>query len=218
MQVKATSGAVRTVTLALTNATAAGDLIAVAFDYSGTTFSSISDNQGNAFAQVGSEISTPGGARTRMYVAKDVKGGTESITVTLAATASYLEVYAAEYREPTRPIRWTLRLRPSGSGGTVSSGNATTTTANDVLTAYCVGDNSCRAGSGFTARSTYNSNLVEDRAVGAAGSCGDRYGELGLGNHHGGATAGWRRRAGGGGVRDRRPEPGLGGSRAGRRS
>ncbi|HVM42848.1 MAG TPA: Ig-like domain-containing protein [Gemmatimonadales bacterium] len=105
-----------------------------------------------------------------MYVARNIKGGTEAVTVTLAATASYLEVYATEYRGADTGSPVDASAQASGSSASVSSGNAITTSANDVLTAFCVGDNSCRVGSGFTARSTFNSNLVEDRAAGAAGS------------------------------------------------
>ena len=57
-----------------------------------------------------------------------------------------------------------------GNAGPVSSGNATTTAAGDIIYAYCVGDWACTAGGGPTARSNFNSNLIEDEQAGAAGS------------------------------------------------
>ena len=150
--------------------TTAGNLVIVSFDFSGTTFSSITDSQGNAFTQVGSEVTSPGGAKTRMYYAKSIKGGAETVTVNLAGTSPALEVYIAEYSgaDPTSPLD--ASSQAAGSSSAVSSGAFTTTTANDVLVAFCVGDTSCNAGSGFAARSTFHNNLLEDATIGAPGS------------------------------------------------
>ena len=170
VQGNATSVATRTVSLSLPAATSAGDLILVGFDFGTTTFSSIGDNQGNAFSQVGSEVVTPGGAKTRLYYAGNIRGGTETVTVTLSGSSPYLEAYVTEYRgaDPTSPLDGSAQH--TGSAGSASSGNITTTASADLIAAYCVGDNSCSVGSGFTARSTYNSNLVEDKTVAAAGT------------------------------------------------
>ena len=42
--------------------------------------------------------------------------------------------------------------------------------AGDIIYGYCVGDWACTAGSGFTARSTLDGNLIEDMLAGSAGS------------------------------------------------
>jgi hypothetical protein len=39
-----------------------------------------------------------------------------------------------------------------------------------VIFGYCVGDWACTAGSAFTARSTFNHNLIEDMVAGSAGT------------------------------------------------
>ena len=170
VQAKAKSAAKRTLSVAFGAATTAGDLVVVSFDFAGTVFTSISDSQGNAFTQVGSEVTSPGGAKTRMYYAKNIKGGSETVTVNLAGASSSLEVYVAEYNgaDPASPLDGSAQN--AGSSPTMSSGTFTTTAPNDMLVAFCVGDNSCSAGSGFTARSTFHSNLLEDATTGAPGS------------------------------------------------
>jgi hypothetical protein len=147
-----------------------GDLIVVAFDFASANFKSISDSRGNVFTQIGSELTTPGGGRTRMYYAKNVLGGSETVTVGLTGSSSYVEVYVNEYRgvDITNPLDATVQR--TGTAGSVTSGSATTTSANDLIMAYCVADASCTAGSGFTTRSTFNHNLVEDRLVSTPGS------------------------------------------------
>ena len=59
---------------------------------------------------------------------------------------------------------------PLGNAGAVSSGSGTTTAAGDLIYGYCVGDSMCTAGSGFTARSTYQGNLVENMTAANAGT------------------------------------------------
>jgi len=67
----------------------------------------------------------------------------------------------------------------SGNAGSVSSGTAATTVAGDIVYGYCLGDWNCTAGSGFTARSAFNGNLIEDMTVGNPGS----YAATGSANH-----------------------------------
>ncbi|HTJ24078.1 MAG TPA: hypothetical protein VL383_16885, partial [Gemmatimonadaceae bacterium] len=150
--------------------TTAGNLIVVGFDYAGTTVDSVTDSRGNTYVQAGSEVTSPGGATARLYYAKNIAGGTDTITVSLADSTSSLEVYAAEYTgvDPTSPLDGSAQA--AGSSSSVSSGALTTTSDNDVLVAFCVGDTSCNPGAGFTSRETLHSNLLEDETTGAAGS------------------------------------------------
>jgi hypothetical protein len=167
----AASGTATTLSLAFPSNTRAGDLLLVAFDYtSNATPTSVTDSQGNVFTEVGSQLSTPGGALSRVYYARNIKGGADTVTVTLSASSSYLELYLNEYSgiNTTNPID--AELGASGSAGAVSSGNVTTTAAGDIIYGYCVGDWACTVGSGFTARSTLNDNLIEDETAGTAGS------------------------------------------------
>jgi hypothetical protein len=157
--------------LAFPSNTQAGDLLLVAFDYdSSVTPTSVTDSQGNAFTEVGSQLSSPGGALSRVYYAKNIKGGADTVTVTLSASSSYLEVYLSEYSgiNTTNPID--AEVGASGNAGAVSSGSVKTTAAGDIIYGYCVGDGTCTVGSGFTARSTLDANLIEDETAGGAGS------------------------------------------------
>jgi len=154
----------------LTN-TVAGDLIMVAFDYDTNTVpSSVTDSQGNTFTQVGSQLTSPGATRSVVYYAKNIKGGADTVTVNLSGTSAWLELYLSEYTgvNQTNPID--VQAGAAGSAGAVSSGNATTTAAGDIIYGSCVGDWVCTAGTGFTARSNFLGNLIEDQVVGAAGS------------------------------------------------
>ena len=157
--------------LSFPNNTVVGDLILLGFDFStSATLSSISDSQGNTFTQVGTQLTSPGGCRSVVYYAKNIKGGADTVTVNLSANSAYIEVYLTEYFgvNQTNPID--AQAGASGNAGPVSSGNATTTVAGDVIYGYCVGDGTCTAGSGFTARSTFDSNLIEDKTAGNPGT------------------------------------------------
>ncbi len=167
----AASGTPSTLSLSFPANTTAGDLILVAFDYSSNvTSSSVSDSRGNVFTEVGDQLTSPGGALTGVYYAKNIKGGADTVTVTLSASSSFLELYLSEYSgvDPTNPID--AQAGASGSAGAVSSGTATTSVAGDIIYGYCLGDAACTVGSGFTARSTLNGNLLEDKVAGSAGS------------------------------------------------
>ncbi|MEO7142930.1 MAG: Ig domain-containing protein [Bryobacteraceae bacterium] len=151
--------------------TAAGDLFLVAFDIdSNTTTSTVKDSQGNVFTQVGAQLTSPGGACSRVYYAKNIKGGADTVTITLSANSSWLDVYLTEYSGADRINPIDAQAGTSGSAGAVSSGNATTTIAGDVIYSYCVGDGACTAGSGFAVRSTFDLNFIEDMTASGPGS------------------------------------------------
>jgi hypothetical protein len=167
----AASGTATTLSLAFPSNTQAGDLLLVAFDYdTNATPTSVADSQGNVFTEVGSQLESPAEVRSRVYYAKNIKGGADMVTVTLSTSSSYLELYLNEYSgiNTTNPID--AEVGASGSAGTASSGDATTTVAGDIIYGYCVGDEFCKVGPGFTARSTLDANLVEDMVAGSAGS------------------------------------------------
>ena len=168
---KATSASATSLTTSFTANTLAGDVILVGFDFStSASASSITDSQGNTFTEVGSQLTSPGGSRSRVYAAKNIKGGADTVTVTLSGSSSWLEIYLTEYSGVDTVTPVDAQAGASGSAASVSSGNATTTQAGDVIYGYCVADWKCSAGSGFAARSTLNNNLIEDMQAGAAGS------------------------------------------------
>jgi hypothetical protein len=157
--------------IAFASATTAGNLIVIGFDYdTSASFQSVTDSQGNTFTQAGSELTSPGGARSRFYYAKSIKGGADTITIGLTARSSFIEAYLAEYSgaDPVNPIDG--QAGAAGSSSAVSSGSAVTTGSGDKIVGYCVGDNACNVGAGFTARNTLNHNLLEDMTAATPGS------------------------------------------------
>ena len=157
--------------LSFNNNTVAGDLIMVGMDFDGTASpSSVSDTQGNTFVEVGSQLTSPEGTGSRVYYAKNIAGGADTVTVHWTVSSTNVEIYLAEYSglDPTNPID--AQAAATGPAGAVSSGNATTTVAGDIIYGYCMADTACTVGSGFTARSTYDQNLIEDMTAGSPGS------------------------------------------------
>ena len=166
----ASPGTANSFSLSFPKNTVAGDLIVVAFDYdTNSTPSSVTDSQSNVFTPVGSQLTSPGQVRSRVYYAKSIKGGADAVTVKLSANSGWIELYLAEYTglDQSNPID--AQAGATGNAGSVSSGNATTTVAGDLIFGYCVADWACTAGSGFAARSTFNHNLIEDMLVGNPG-------------------------------------------------
>ena len=182
-------GSPHSLSLAFPSNTLAGDLILVAFDFAPNAATpSLSDTQGNVFTQVGKQLSPPGGGTfSQVYYAKNIKGGADTVTVTLSADVSVIELYLTEYSgiNPTNPID--AEAGTSGSTAAVSSGTATTTVAGDMIYGYCWSQWICTAGSGFTARSTLDSNVIEDKVAGSAGS----YAATGTDTSSGSANTGW---------------------------
>jgi hypothetical protein len=171
VQAVAAAGMGKGLSVSFTRNTVAGDIILVGVDFTmEATPLLVTDSQGNTFNRVGSLLTSPGGSRSGVYYAKNVKGGAERITVNLSANSSYIEVYLSEYSgaDHTNPID--AQVGESGRAGAVSSGNAKTTIAGDMIYGYCVGDWSCTSGSGFTALSTFHANLIEDKIAGSSGA------------------------------------------------
>ena len=152
------------------NNTLAGDLILVGFDFDTNSAPlSVRDSQGDTFIQVGSHLTSPGACRAVVYYAKNINGGADTVTINLTANSAWMEVYLTEYAgvNQTNPID--AQTGAAGNAGPVSSGKAMTTAAGDVIYGYCVGDGTCTVGSGFAARSTLDSNLIEDETAGNPG-------------------------------------------------
>jgi hypothetical protein len=166
------SGSVGSLPLSFSANTVAGDIILAAFDCDANAGThSVSDSQGNLFAGVGARLNSPDGViRCRAFYAKNIQRGGDTETVTLSANSSWIELYPTEYSgiDLTNPID--AQCSASGNAGAVSNGNAARTVAVAVIYQYCVGDWVCTLGAGFTARSNFNSSLIEGEVASTAGS------------------------------------------------
>ena len=150
----------------------AGNLIVVQVDWSETaTFSSISDNQGNTYVQVGNEQrSSSIGVRSRLYYAANVRGGATTITTVVNGSPVYHELYIHEYSglDTSAPVdAFSVRVT---NGQTFSSGSITTTAPNDLLYGIEIDASVGHASAGWTTRSTLDSNVAADANAATVGS------------------------------------------------
>ena len=165
----ASSGSTNSFAVAFNANTLASDLILVAFDFDNDVTATVTDSQGNSFTQVGTELTSPGATHSQVFFAPNIKGGADTVTISLSGISDYLEVYLTEYSGADLATPIDAQAGNSGGAGFASSGNATTTVAGDVIFGYCLADWSCTAGSGFNTRSMFNDNLIEDITVGMPG-------------------------------------------------
>src|SRR5262245_34314797 len=140
--------------LAFPTPTTVGNLIVVEVDWSdGPGFSTISDNQGNVYQQIGTEQRSPSfGIRSRMYYAANIRGGPTTITTTVASKPAYHELYIHEYAglDPVAPVdAFSVQV---SSGSMFSSGSVTTTAPHDLLYGIEIDSSSGMAAAGWTTR------------------------------------------------------------------
>jgi uncharacterized protein YjdB len=94
------------------------------------------------------------------------------VTATFAtAVNTFGLVYAHEYSGISQTAPVDVTASASGASGSLSSGAVATTNASDLLFAGGVSANFVTApGAGYTARSTFQGNMTEDRIVSTTGS------------------------------------------------
>jgi concanavalin A-like lectin/glucanase superfamily protein/Big-like domain-containing protein len=156
----------------------AGDLnvVVIGWKDSRATITQVTDSKGNTYARGVGPTIISGATSQSIYYAKNISAagaGTNTVTVTFSMAAAKPDVRIAEYSgvDPTNPVDVTAAA--SGSGRTASSGNATTTNANDLIVgANTVVSITSGPGSGYTKRllSSPQGNILEDQAVSRTGS------------------------------------------------
>jgi hypothetical protein len=165
-----TSGASVAITFA---AQTAGDLNVVAVMWGDTTstVSSVTDSKGNIYAlAVGPTKAT--GLTSAIYYAKNIAGGSNTVTVKFNQTAGWPNVNVLEYSGLDTANPLDVKAAAIGTGTTANSGSVTTTSANELI----VGAGNptsvfTAAGSGFSNR-IINSfgGISEDKIVSSLGS------------------------------------------------
>ena len=176
VQVKAATPQTASASVAVTFTTAqtAGNLniVAVGWNDTTSTVSGISDSRGNSYAlALGPTSGT--GLRQSIYYAKNIVGGSNTVTVTFNQAAAFVDVRVLEYSglDTVSPLDKTAGA--AGSGTSASSGAATTTSANELIfgagmtTTHFTG-----AGSGFISRiiTVPDADIAEDQTVSSTGS------------------------------------------------
>jgi hypothetical protein len=148
-----------------TSKVAAHDAIVVAVDFDLMATLQVSDTLGSTFSAA--ILPTGDFYPCAIYYALDVpSGGTDTLTLTLsAAPPTFFEIYAQEY---AGIAGLDVTAGQSGTSVMMQSGTATTTVANDLIFGFAA-TGTAGAGVGFTTRSNFNQNLVEDAIAGNPG-------------------------------------------------
>jgi len=148
-----------------------GDLnvVVVGWNNSTSTVQSIQDSAGNTYSlAIGPTTGTS--LRQSIYYASNIKGGSNTVTVTFNQATAFPDIRILEYRGVTTVD---VVAGASGSSTTANSGSATTTAANELIVgANTVATLTSGPGSGFTTRiiTSPDGDIAEDRVVASVGS------------------------------------------------
>jgi hypothetical protein len=161
------------VAVAYPSAEVAGHLNVVVVGWGDTTssISSVTDNRGNTYT-LAAGPTTNTGLQQSIYYAKNIAGGSTTVTVKFNKAASYPDVRILEYSGANTSSPLDGKAAAAGSGTTANSGAVTTTSANELIFgAGTTGTQFSAAGSGFVNRmiNVYG-NIAEDKTVTSTGS------------------------------------------------
>lgn len=163
------------VALAFTSNELAGDLNVVFVGWNNTTahINTLTDSRGNAYVLAAGPTANGSNATQAAYYAKNVIAGSNTVTVTFSATVPWPDLRILEYAGLDTVNPFDVAASAVGTSTSPSSGNATTTAANDLLVASdYVADATTADGAGYTERlkTVPYSDIVEDKTAGAAGT------------------------------------------------
>jgi outer membrane protein assembly factor BamB len=166
-----------TVSVPYVQAQAAGDLnvVAVGLNDATSTITSVTDSAGNVY-QLAAPLTRGSGLSQAIYYAKNIKaatGGTNIVKVQFSGAVPYPDVRVVEYSglDPVNPLDTTASA--AGTGATASSGNLTTTTANEMIFGAGTTSGVFSGGTnGFISRiiTPIDGDIAADRFVGTAGT------------------------------------------------
>lgn len=168
---QATSGNTSRVTFS--SSIVAGNLIAVYLIWDNTGSASVSDSMGNSYASGVAPIRWSNGRYSaQIFYTMSSSSGNNSVTATFATKLSQFGIiYAHEYSGIRVAAPIDVTASAAGTSGSLSSGSSTTTNDNDLLFAGGVSANYVSSpGTAYTARSTAQGNITEDRIVSVKGS------------------------------------------------
>jgi len=147
------------------------NLVAVMWGETTSTVSAVTDSKGNVYTlAVGPTQGT--GLTSAIYYARNIAGGSNTVTVTFNRTAAYPNVNALEYSGLDAASPLDVGAGAVGNGTTGNSGSKTTTSANELVVG--VGNPSTvftGPGTGFTNRMINAfGGIAEDKIVNSTGS------------------------------------------------
>jgi hypothetical protein len=148
------------------------NIVVVGWNDTTSSISSVSDTRGNSYIlAVGP--TTASGARQSIYYAKNISGGSNTVTVTFNQSAAAVDIRVLEYSGLSLTSPLDVTAAATGSSTTANSGIATTTASNELIfAADTIATGTPGPGTGFTARiiTTPDSDIAEDRIVSTAGA------------------------------------------------
>jgi IPT/TIG domain len=170
-----TSTAASSLAVAYSSPQTVGNVNVVAIMWGDTTkaVSSVTDSKGNNYAlAVGPTRATA--LTSAIYYAKNIAGGSNTITVTFNGTAAYPNVNVLEYSGLDAANPLDVSATAIGTGTSANSGSATTTSTNELIVgAGNPSSGFTSPGSGFIGRVINPfGGISEDRIVTSAGSYG----------------------------------------------
>lgn len=165
-----------TVTVAYTQAQAAGDLnaVAVGFNDATSTITSVTDSSGNVY-QLAAPLTRGSGLSQAIYYAKNIKpaaAGANVVTIQFSGATPFVDVRAAEYSglNATNPLDTTASA--AGTGATARSGSVTTSAANDLVFAAGMTTDVFTGSANFTPRiiTPVDGDIAGDQVVATSGT------------------------------------------------
>ncbi len=161
-------GAVTTMQVVFVRAIAPRDAILLGVDSDSPGLVTVSDTEGNTYVPVVGPVTASGYSLT-LFVALDVAGGPDTVTVTWSSpVASECHLYAHEYAGLTSFDVGAGGVGTSTATDGITSGMIETHHANELVFGYTK-TGIATAGTGFTARSTFDNNITEDESAPAPG-------------------------------------------------
>jgi chitodextrinase len=150
----------------------AGNTIVAFVIWSNTSSAAVTDSQGDTFASVSPQTTWGSGYSAQVFYATNIAGGATTLTAAFrSSVTAFGVVYIHEYAGISAANPIDAVAAASGASASMSSGNLTTASANDLIFGAGVSDNSVTAaGTGFNARDLAFGNITEDRVGSAAGS------------------------------------------------
>jgi hypothetical protein len=162
------------VSAAYSTAQTAGNLNIVEIGWNDTTssVSTVTDSSGNVYnLALGPTRGT--GLSQSIYYARNIRGGSNTVTVTFTKAAPAVDIRALEYSglDPSNPLDVTAGA--AGTGTTANSGGATTGSATELIVGGgMTAGGFTRAGTGFTSRiiTSPDADIAEDQTTGTTGN------------------------------------------------
>jgi glucose/arabinose dehydrogenase/chitodextrinase len=158
--------------VAFASANTAGDAIVVSLVWSNTGAVNVTDSRGNTYTPATTRTTWGSNWSAQVFYAKNVVAGTNTVTATFATSiTSFGIVQAHEYSgiDKVNPLDGVAVS--TGTGTSMSTGNVTTTAANDLLfDAGGSAGNMNTAPSGWTGRLNTSGNRSADKTAATVGS------------------------------------------------